>query len=148
MSMNGGSLFPQGGSRRSRSDRSRAHNRPVKHTNRHRTGRKGMRGGEFGSDAGLWSNDLPSAAGFVAPLNALSVPHQASPMPSGSLLEGLGPGKPHVKQLGGSSGGHRCSMRHTRTKRTRKAHAGRRSRKHKSRGKKYGMSLKGIFGKS
>ena len=49
---------------------------------------------------------------------------------------------------GGQSGGHRCSMRHKRSKRTRKAHAGRKSRKHKSRGKKYGMSLKSIFGRS
>ena len=49
---------------------------------------------------------------------------------------------------GGQSGGHRCSMRHKRSKRTRKAHAGRKSRKHKSRGKKYGMGLRGIFGRS
>ena len=128
-----------------RQNRIRGHNR-VKHTNRHRTGRKGMRGGEFGSDAGLWSAAPPSAAGFVAPLNALSVPHQASPMPSGSLLEGMGHAK-HVKHVGGSSGGHRCSMRHTRSKRTRKAHSGRKSRKHTSRGKKHGMSLNGIFGR-
>ena len=46
------------------------------------------------------------------------------------------------------SGGHRCSMIHRRSKRTRKAHAGRKSRKHKSRGKKHGMSLKSIFGRS
>ncbi len=45
------------------------------------------------------------------------------------------------------NGGHRCSMRHKRSKRTRKAHAGRKSRKHKSRGKKHGISLKGIFGR-
>ena len=112
--------------------------RRVKHTNRHRRGRKGMRGGDnFGANAGLWSAAPPSAAGFIAP-------YQVSHMPSdSSLLEGMNP-----NQHGGSSGGHRCSMRHTRTKRTRKAHAGRRSRKHKSRGKKFRMSLKGIFGKS
>ena len=59
-------------------------------------------------------------------------------------VAGMGP---HMG-AGGQSGGHRCSMRHKRSKRTRKAHAGRKSRKHKSRGKKYGMSLKGIFGRS
>ena len=60
-----------------------------------------------------------------------------SPFPTG--------GMPPVNTM---AGGHRCSMRHKRHRRTRNARAGRRSRKHKSRGKKYGMSLKSIFGKS
>ena len=46
------------------------------------------------------------------------------------------------------AGGHRRSIRHKRHRRTRNARAGRRSRKNKSRGKKYGMSLKSIFGPS
>ena len=46
------------------------------------------------------------------------------------------------------AGGHRRSIRHKRHRRTRNARAGRRTRKHKSRGKKYGMSLKSIFGPS
>ena len=122
-----GGLLNLGGGRRKHS---RGHNR-VKRTNRRRNGRKGMRGG-FGENAGLWDSGVGVGVGVgVAPLNG--VPH----------VEGMG-----YMGEGGQTGGHRCSMRHTRSKRTRKAHAGRKSRKHKSRGKKYGMGLKGIFGRS
>ena len=117
-----------GGGRRKHS---RGHNRVKRTNNRHRNGRKGMRGG-FGENAGLWDSGVGVGVGVgVAPLNG--VPH----------VEGMG-----YMGEGGQTGGHRCSMRHTRSKRTRKAHAGRKSRKHKSRGKKYGMGLKGIFGRS
>ena len=122
--MNGG-LLTLGGSRRSRSDRSRVHNRPVKH--KRRNGGSGSGGGGVAATA----MELMPLGVHVDGINHMS------------HIEGAGLNPANVQ-----SGGHRCSMRHTRTKRTRKAHAGRRSRKHKSRGKKFRMSLKGIFGKS
>lgn len=61
-------------------------------------------------------------------------------LPKFPLTEGMHPNT--------MAGGHRRSIRHKRHRRTRNARAGRRSRKHKSCGKKYGMSLKSIFGPS
>ena len=122
----GGNPLIVGGRRK----HSRGHNR-VKRTNRHRNGRKGLRGGNVGLNAGLWESGVGVGVG-VAPLNeSMIIANEA--MSPAMLLQ---------------KGGHRCSMRHKRSKRTRKAHAGRKSRKHKSRGKKYGMGLKGIFGRS
>ena len=100
----------------------------VKRTNRHRTGRKGMRGGNVAFNAGSWESGVG-----VAPLTV--------------AREGLLVANEGMYGVG-QKGGHRCSMRHSRIKRTRKVHAGRKSRKHKSRGKKHGMSLKSIFGRS
>ena len=122
----GGTTLLVGGRRK----HSRGHNRVKRTNNRHRNGRKGMRGGTDVLNPGIWNPGVGVGVG-VAPLNV--VPH----------VEGMG-----YMGEGGQTGGHRCSMRHTRSKRTRKAHAGRKSRKHKSRGKKYGMGLKGIFGRS
>ncbi len=122
----GGSLFPQGGGRRKHS---RGHKR-VKHTNRHRNGRNGMRGGDVALNAGRWDSGVG-----VAPLNVAS----------NSMFTNANAG---MSQAMSQQGGHRCSMRHSRIKRTRKAHAGRKSRTHKSRGKKHGTSLKSIFGRS
>ena len=119
----GGSLFPSGGSRRRRGSR-----------NYGKRGRRGRRynGGCSPGSGGVANNAL--AWDTIAPL---------------SRLEGLGVmTTPHLEGMGSNSnmsGGHRCSMRHKRGKRTRK-HAGRKSRKNKSR--RYGLSLNRILGRS
>ena len=119
------SLFPVGGSRNSHRRRGSMHKR-VKHIKRSYGG---------GDGSGVATNAME-----WLPLNGVprveGMNHKVSE-PMGVI------GVPPPQR-----GGHRCSMRHTRSKRTRKAHAGRKSRKHKSRGKKYGLGLKGIFGRS
>ena len=127
----GGNIIPVGGGRRKYS---RGHKR-VKHSHRH--GRRGIRGGGgFASDAGSW---VPGGVNPLSPPEGMGV----------TTLEGLKlPGAFNGVPGGGQMGGHRCPSRHRRSKRTRKAHAGRKSRKNKSRGKKHGMSLRSIFGRS
>ena len=90
-----------------------------------------MRGGDSFANA-AHVESLVGVGPGVAPLN------------EGMLLVN----EPMSHKMPLQNGGHRCSMRHKRSKRTRKAHAGRKSRKHKSRGKKYRMSLNSILGRS
>ena len=106
------------------------HNR-VKLSNRRKNGRKCIRGG----------------GGFAS--NAVTLGANAN-IPGTEGMGGLGNGisKFFTTLTDGQTGGHRCPSRHRRSKRTRKAHAGRKSRKNKSRGKKHGMSLRSIFGRS
>ena len=105
----------------------------VKLSNRRKNGRKCIRGGD---------DSVASNAGTFG-VNAT--------IPGIEGIDGMGNGiRDFLTKMtgGGLMGGHRCPSRHRRSKRTRKAHAGRKSRKNKSRGKKHGMSLRSIFGRS
>ena len=116
----GGSVLLSGGSRRRRGSR--------KYGKRGRRGRR-YNGGCSPGSGGVANNAL--AWDTIAPL---------------SRLEGMGVMTTDgLGSTGSMTGGHRCSMRHKRGKRTRK-HAGRKSRKNKSR--RYGLSLNRILGRS
>lgn len=126
----GGTIF-NGGRRRGSRRGSR------RHGSRRHGKRRGYRGGCGNGSGGVATNAL--AWTTMAPLEGmLSPPGGGEGMSNGGATEGL---------YGGTNqtGGHRCSTRHKRGKRTRR-HAGRKSRKNKSR--RYGLSLNRILGRS
>ena len=120
----GGSIILGGGRRRLGSRR---------HGSRRHGKRRGYRGGCGNGSGGVASNAL--AWTTIAPLEGMLSP----------VAEGMNHATEGLYGGTNQTGGHRCSTRHKRGKRTRR-HAGRKSRKNKSR--RYGLSLNRILGRS